>query len=550
MPNSDYRRLCDCSPLRPTFEDLDHLAMIMSGRMKFPDKEVVKPRIKYLWKLWKNFQAEPTRIPAGYTYLGQFIAHDISNFQGSDRHTVKDLPWENDYGPNYANTVRNLRKPDFNLEGVYGQWQPTNPGETPRADLLDPFAPLPFLKVGSTAPSGGPQSTASLTYPCDLPRKYKSPAAIIVDQRNDEILIVAQTLLLFIKFHNALVLLLSKMEAYKDPTGNFKKDLIFEKARELNIRYYQTIVLTDFLPRIVRAKCLRQVIDKDLNTGEMRYQPVSESFIPLEFSTAAFRFGHSMIRKEYDLNVFLSNEKKKAANVSELQFRTGHASMVSLPSGWIIDWSRFYETGNSKLNFAEPIDTNLPRELLQLRPEIKYYSNGRASSLAALDFFRGRQLYLSSGQTVAVCMGLRPLSKSRMSRIIPDRKVDEKDGKTPEEILAIKRRLAEVFSADTPLWFYVLAEADDQEDGKLGPVAGRIVSETIAQLIYNSEISVLRSNAWEPGDDWLLKDGKFSMPDLLATIKAAREHFPHEAYPSWEPFDEINPLGDGKLVKH
>ncbi len=544
MPNSDYRRLCDCSPLLPTFEDLDHLAMIMSGRMKFPDS-----LRDFLWELRKYFRAEPASIPAGYTYLGQFIAHDISNFRGSDRHSVRDLPWENDYGPNYSSTVRNLRKPDFNLEGVYGQWQPTNPGETPRADLIDRVSPLPFLKVGATVPSGGPQSTASLTYPCDLPRKYKSPEAIIVDQRNDEILMVAQTLLLFIKFHNALVLILSKMEEYKDSAGNFKKDLIFEKARELNIRYYQTIVLTDFLPRIVREKCLQEVINKDVNTSGMHYKPVSESFLPLEFSTAAFRFGHSMIRKEYDLNVFLSDEKKTAANVSELQYRTGHALMVSLPSGWIVDWSRFYETGSSKLNFAEPIDTNLPRELLQLRPEIKYYSNGRASSLAALDFFRARQLYLSSGQAVARCMGLRPLSKPKMSRIITDRKVDEKDGKTLEEILVIKRRLAEVFSADTPLWFYVLAEADDQDDRKLGPVAGRIVSETIAQLIYNSEISVLRSKAWEPGDDWLLEDGKFSMSDLLRTIKAARDRFPDEAYPPWKPFDEINPLGDGKLIK-
>lgn len=534
----------DGPPLRPEFEDLDHLAMIMSGRIKYPDNQPLAS----LMKLWNYFRAKPEKIPAGYTYLGQFIAHDISNFQGSNRHNIEDLPWENDFGITYSSTVRNLRQPDFNLEIVYGHWQPT-PGETPRADLLDPTSTLPFLKIGHTVESGGWQSTASLAYPCDLPRKHKSPEAIIVDQRNDAILLIAQTLLLFIKFHNAIVLRLSKMEEYKDAAGNYKKDLIFEKARELNIRYYQTIVLTDFLPRIVREKCLRQVIDKDLNTSAMHYQPVSESFIPLEFSTAAFRFGHSMIRKEYDLNVFLLEEKNKAANIAELQYRTGHAYMVALASGWIVDWNRFYETGSSKLNFAEPIDTNLPSELLQLRPEIKLYSNGRASSLAALDFFRARQLHLSSGQTVARCIGIKPLPEWKMSKIITERNVELKDGKTHEEILAIKKGLADVFSADTPLWFYVLAEADDQDDGKLGPLGGRIVAETIAQLIYNSEISVLRCKAWKPDDDWLLKAGRFGMPDLLRTIKAARDDFPHEVYPAWEPFDEINPVGDGNLVR-
>ncbi|MEQ1606552.1 MAG: peroxidase family protein [Pyrinomonadaceae bacterium] len=547
---SDYRKMFDGLPaLRRDYQDLDRLAMIMSGRGKFTDKVLPAWR-KFLQRVLDYLFGKPVQIPSGYTYLGQFIIHDISNTERSNRHHRRDLPWENDGDPDYWRTVRNLREPDFNLETVYGHWRPNNPGETPRSDLLDQSSPLPFLRVGKSAPSGGPGSMASLEFPCDLVRTNKNPEAVIVDPRNDENLVLAQTLLAFIKFHNALVVKLSRKEEYKNPDGSYKKEKIFNKARELNIRYYQTIILTDFLPRIVRQKCLNQVI-RDLNTGSMFYQPVAESFIPVEFSVAAFRFGHSMILPRYNFNVFRSkdpaSEDDESATLRDLQLFTGFGGMPDLPSGWIIDWRFFYEMGSGTPNTAAPIDTILPETLMKLRPRIKNYSSGRASSLAALDFFRARQFFIASGQDIARRMKIKPLSSRTIANMIWDKPIKRSDVTSDADILKIKKALVAAFSDSTPLWFYILAEAENQRDKKLGPVGGRIVAETVTQLIYNSEHSVLRCK-WQSGDDDLLIGGeRFDMPELLKTIARTRKDMPNEAYPLWKYFDEVNPLGDGAL---
>ena len=65
---------------------------------------------------------------------------------------------------------------------------------------------------------------------------------------------------------------------------------------------------------------------------------------------------------------------------------------------------------------------------------------------------------------------------------------------------------------DTPLWFYILREAE-LNGGKLKGVGARIVAETFHRAMEGSSASIVRDSAWRPT---LGPDGNtFRMVDLL-----------------------------------
>jgi len=540
MPNPEYRKMFeDLDAYYPKSDDLNKLATIMSGRAKFIDAE---NSFKLVDKSEKNtFQA----IPAGYTYLTQFITHDISFDEASDRHIRKDRPWEI-MAPEFIKELRNLRKPNFDLETVYGYANPVNHGEISRDELMQNHR-LPLLRLGKTEGNDIDGGAAAFSYPNDLPRSLASVTAKVVDPRNDENLLLAQTQVAFIKFHNAIVVWLSESGDYKDESGKVKTKEVFDKARRITIRYYQTIILTDLLPRIVQESVLNDVVSKII-PGKVFYQP--DMFIPLEFSTAAFRFGHSMIRNNYDLNAKI-NSSKEPARLRDLMMFTGRGEMDSefigsprlkLPSIWIIDWNLFYEIDGAASNIAETIDTKISISLQRLRPEAANNTDGRASSLAALDLFRGRRFGLPAGQDVARKLGVISLRAEQITDLIMSRKIEQVEA---DEELQIKTRLCKVFGKKTPLWFYTLAEAEIYGNGKLGEVGSRIVAETVIQLLYYSEYSILR-NEWNADEDFLLKsDRTFGMPEMLKFVQKANKDYGVILYPNMtKEFDELNPLGN------
>jgi hypothetical protein len=544
MPNPDYRKMFeDLKPYYPKRADLDKLALIMSGQSRFPD---AKERLEHFVE---KSSAAILPIPAGYTYLAQFISHDISFDEFSDRHKREDFPWEI-IDPKLLKELRNLRKPNFDLETIYGYENPTNRGELSRSQLMlvpsqsatSMQSPVlnALLKLGNT--KGFDSGTAGKDYPNDLPRGNACVTAKIVDPRNDENLLLAQTQVAFTKFHNAMVVELNKR-------GKYTHKELFDKARKLTIRYYQTIILTDFLPRIVQNSVLKEAIGR-VNTKKSFYQP--DMFMPLEFSVAAFRFAHSMIRDIYNLN--LNNPD---ARLQDMMTFTGRGEMGSdfptptrlkLPSIWIINWNSFYEINSSKPNVAELINTEISRELLRLTPKPQHLTGGRASSLATLDLYRGRRVGLPTGQDVARKIGVKSLCAEQIEKLI---KCKEIINTAPEEVRKIKERLCKVFSKETPLWFYILAEAEIQGEGKLGAVGSTIVAETIIQLLSNSEYSILQHD-WESDEGFLLKCGKtFDMPEMLGFIKRMceghyKELYPREFYPqTTNKFDELDPLEKG-----
>ena len=150
------------------------------------------------------------------------------------------------------------------------------------------------FKLGKTVAADGIPAKDGF----DLPRGAGNTAAerrhaIIPDPRNDENLVVAQTHLALMRFHNRVA---DSLPASVPAAQRFAQ------ARELVTLHYQWMVRTDYLPRI----CARPVVDDVFKHGRKAFEagaaPTDVPTMPIEFSVAAFRLGHSMVRPAYNWN--------------------------------------------------------------------------------------------------------------------------------------------------------------------------------------------------------------------------------------------------------
>jgi len=460
------------------------------------------PSDNELNQLAKFMTERRERIPAGYTYLGQFIDHDMTLDSA-----FRTPPW----GTILSSSITNKRTPFLNLETIYGFESPHNCCE-PKRELLLAENSKSLLKLGDTVRG---DFVHEIFTGKDLPRIPNSPMAFIVDSRNDENLAVAQTQVAFMRFHNAVVEYLDRGDTTET----------FGAACKIVIQHYQWIILNDYLPRIIKKSVLNDV----LTGGRQFYFPKPETpFIPLEFSVAAFRSGHSMIRNSYNWNrIFNDDQLPLEATLRELTKFTGRGGLDgknNLVSDWLINWNWFYETSSKseglKFNFALEINTKIAR-LLGFLPDhtgkpAKTFD--RSTSLPALDLYRTRALGLPSGQMVAkIILGTE-------ERILK-----------PEQIATLlSANLKYVFSKETPLWFYLLAEAEIEEHGQtLGEVGSRIIAETFVELIKLSEPSIFK-DGFQPNPDFYLGEKEFGMRQMLRFVAETESN---------QSFDQLNPLG-------
>lgn len=421
-------------------------------------------------------------VPAGYTYLGQFVDHDITSDPTGDIPTGSLSPEE----------IINGRTPSLDLDSIYGRGPILEQKAIYETDRIR-------LKIGNTTPTNFGDADFSL--PNDLPRTggggSDARIASIGDPRNDENLAVAQTHLAFLKAHNKLV----DFHSQNGLSGNS----LFEAAKADVVRHYQWIVLHDFLPKISRGAVITDV----LQNGRRFYlkTPGQEVSMPVEFSVAAYRLGHSMIRNEYEWNrIFRTRGPGPVASLRLLFTFTGLsgdlAGEPTLPSNWIIDWLRFFDFSPShpihpEINKIRRIDESLAFSL----KSIPGFPTGPMSNLAVRNLLRGRLLGLPTGQAVAHAIGEQPMSEEEVLT-------------GPHEQILRQHGLGN----QTPLWYYVLKEAQTQEGGeRLGAVGSRILAEVFVGLIENSRISILDGSNWRPTLPSRRPDS-FDMADLLLFI--------------------------------
>jgi hypothetical protein len=436
-------------------------------------------------------------IPAGYTYLGQFADHDLT----FDRTSVQ-------LGDTVSPADMLLgRSPTLDLDSLYGAG-PDDP-ESERFYKDDRH-----LKVGRTVRVGPDRGKVGF----DLPRAGDgSPGnrrrVLIPDRRNDENLAVAQTHLAFIRFHNAVV------DRQPDSVPRHRR---FRRARARVTLHYQWVLRHDYLTRICDRRVVSDVFRHGRKIHEVGADPLSMPTMPLEFAVAAYRFGHSMVRTAYDWNRVFDNQGGTLDFLFEFSGTSGFlgGGDLALPANWVADWRRLYrfrQIGRDDLaaprgefNRAERMDTHLSPILGQL-PSGAF--GGRfgdlgtmAAHLAFRNLTRAGMVELATGQQMAVLLRSKGVPVETLTR----RQLADGNGEA-----AVLDRLTSTqkdrFLADTPLWFYVLREAE-LNHGRLTGVGARIVVETFHRAMEGSQHSIVRNPTWRPS---LGRDGKFTMMDLL-----------------------------------
>jgi hypothetical protein len=424
------------------------------------------------------------QMPAGFTYLGQFLDHDLT----FDKTTVMEGA---DISPA---ELEQSRSPTLDLDSLYGAG-PQDPGSAKF------YSDGVHLKMGNA--SGGPP-----TQGFDLPRVGSGTnprEALIPDPRNDENLAVAQTHLAFIRFHNRVV---------DSLPGNLTPAEKFSRARKIVTKHYQWMIRTDYLPRICAPAVVTNVFANGRTAFEVGAVPTSMPTMPIEFSVAAFRLGHSMIRAQYSWN-----KNFPAATLGQLfEFAALGGDLggaATLPSIWIADFRRLFNFGAEGINRpdlvvpanmfnkAMRIDTKLvnPLRVLPVVSEPAPQNN-----LAFRNLLRANMVKLATGQQMATFLQGKGVSLQKLTN------VQIRDGSNGANLSGLTQAQRTKLVQNTPLWFYLLREAEFNS-GKLKGVGARIVAETFHRAIEGSKFSIVRDKTFRPslGPD----DTTFRMIDLL-----------------------------------
>jgi len=425
-------------------------------------------------------------IPAGYTYFGQFVDHDIT----FDTTSTIDAPQD-------ATTINNMRSPVLDLDSVYGNGPALDPFlyRFPGAAEPPTAVRLQLGRNRDTGPGGPLTSAGAVATPntFDVPRVLSGTnttvttedstfTAIMGDPRNDENLIVSQFHHAILAFHNKVVELLL--------TAAFPGD-IFAEAKRIVTHHYQWCVVHDFLKRV----CGEAAVNAALKSVHVSIgSPFS---LPAEFAMAAYRFGHSMVRNGYVLNSSLPPAASTLANV----FNFIRVPRLPVFSNWTVDFNMFFRTAHpvgTTFNNARTIDSVLANGLEAIPGGI-----GIMAVLAARNLRRGLAMGLPSGQGAARALGVKPLTAEQLTSGLP-----------PEEV-ALLQSNGKLLLTKTPLWYYVLREAMVTRGGnQLGPLGARIVADTFVRMLRRDGDSFLNVRRFTPSLP-SSAPGTFTIADML-----------------------------------
>ena len=440
----------------PFTEELDHQLERLAASMA-SNETPIAPEVRPL----------KGRLPAGYTYFGQFIDHDLTH----DDTPVPLPPAEIDPA-----AIRNRRTEFLHLQTLYGDGP-----DSATSQSLFATDGVSF-QIGDLLPDG-----SCIDVPLDDAGK-----PLVADPRNIENTIVRQLTAMFLQLHN-----LAADEAARENGGSGSPAQWFASARERVCQQYQWLVRYDFLPKICDAATAALV-----RRGEGRFFEWREGefSIPIEFAQAAFRFGHSAVKQKYRLR------GNREVGLAELF--GGHGSVGPLSASDAVDWAEFLNAGGNR-QFAHLIDTAIVRDLFHVpeRSSATFAAaggRGRATAgmLPLRTLRRGAACRLCSGETARALLEGQHAELSSCS-----------EGDSASDA---RNSAAAGFSGETPLWYYVLLEAELTEQGKrLGHVGSRIVAGTIEGALYaNSQSIVHQPLGWRP-KPWRGRDGSEVQVDTL-----------------------------------
>lgn len=391
---------------------------------------------------WGQPNAQPeggdnAAIPAGYTYFGQFLDHDITFDPASLLDRVND-----------PDALVSFRTPRFDLDSLYG----SGPADEPFQYHQSQEGRLLLARNAETGEE-------------DLPRNEQQ-VALIGDARNDENTIVSGFQRVFIRLHN-------RMWQEVEGDASVQPEKRFEETQRRVRWHYQWVVVHDYLRLTCGDDVLgRKVKEKQGQPADIRlrwYKALKHPYMPVEFSVAAFRFGHSQVRSAYNLNQAIQNIPLFAPG-DDVPPTGDLRGGKRLPASWEIDWSHFLPIGAAEtVQPSRLIDAHLSPALFDL-PRLPA---GEHQSLALRNLLRGQALQLPSGQDVA--------RQLRVDKVFSGAELG-----SPLD--------------PTPLWFYILKESELVAGGqRLGPVGAEIVAEVLLGLLALDPQSYFRvAPDWRP----------------------------------------------------
>jgi hypothetical protein len=426
-----------------------------------------------------------TEIPAGYTYLGQFVFHDLSHLQSQDGRPDDPV---------------NLRSATLDLDSVF---DPVDQSDiAPSATTTFPMA------VGCTAQHG---------YLVDLPRT-RVGKPLTADRRSDDLLPLAQIHMAVIRFYNAIAALVG------DPV----------EARALCQLHFQSIVLHDYLPRIIDPDVYRDVTEHGRSVIHVKDDPLASDgtfLLPLEFAVACARFGHSMVRNRYKWSTF--HPGVQVYGFWRSTFNSGDPPISRLGADWITQWHRLFFLRHNGVGdrldaaappimstrigtrIAPPL-TRIPRQAL---PPPDPPSAVLSNHLAVRTLERAHSLRLNSGQEVAarVIFRLQQCGRPEFTPLSDEELLGDEPAGVVEALTARSTSGSRLVD-HTPLWFYTLKEAAVRQAGlRLGPLASRIIMETLHAAIEEASPSILaKGGRWRPDARFnSASQSHYSFPDLI-----------------------------------
>jgi len=410
-------------------------------------------------------------------------------------------------------------------------------GDVPRLDLASVYGDGPFaqpadaaavpydgvkLRLGRLAPSAlGVAVPPVDDLARDLPRAGHSagPArrgtALVGDARNAANLPLAQLHVAFLRFHNAAVDWVRAHEPERATDA-----AVFGRASDLTRWAYQWLCVHDHLAGVTLPGTLERA-----SAGDLLGPAARGAYLPLEYAAAASRFELSTVRGAYDWNRAHGRPGRGEVGAAPLAALLGScegsgsagradgsgsadgsgvsdglsggladgpaAARTPLPADWPVEWARLVDPASLfRDRFARPIGTRLTPPTAAGDAGVRDWF----AAVARRTLCRGHALGLPAGQAVAARLGVEPLTPAEVAGA---------GGPATREALARGG-----FLDRTPLWFYVLAEAEVRVGGRtLGEVGSRILAGTVVGLLRRDPTSYLHVAGWTPCAGVRLPDG-------------------------------------------
>ncbi len=415
-------------------------------------------------------------IPAAYTFFAQFVDHDITLDTRSQLHGGP-------LGNEAIEHLPNLRSASLDLDCVYGLGPESQPF------MYDQRQPGRML-VGNTV--------QDVYNPHDVPRNSEG-RALIGDPRNDENIFISQMQLLFLRFHNRRIIGRS-----------------FEEAQQDCRYHYQWIVLYDFLKRVCQPDVYDFAVPKieanaKKSDGAKKDYPFcmikdhcGRICMPVEFSGAAYRFGHTMVRSQYPAN-------GDYPVIELFDERFGTLGFGQVPPPLTVDWRFLLDVEKCHPYVkSKAVDHLLADELIRLPdPVVGRNTSANDRSLAFRNLLRGYVLGLASGQRIAKAL------KDKGYPIHPNQNLKFEDipGWT-----CLGEDLADKIAKHTPLFFYLMREGGVVGNGAhLGPVASAILMEVFGTMLVHCDTFFKHKN-WKP-DPCIATCGDLTLADLVRYVQ-------------------------------